>query len=206
MKNYFKSIKNKINQELRHFPKPVRVFILKVVLFSLLWKCLYVFVLYEPRILDEPLTDYVGQNSAWVLNKLYHSDTFNAELLVTKSQFEGQTVIGKASHIYFNKRLVMFIADPCNGLELFVLYLIFIFALPATFKRKLFFVVAGLFIIHFVNILRCVGLVALLIHYDEYFNIAHHYIFKMAVYLSIFLCWFWFAKGVQFKMVTNEKK
>jgi exosortase/archaeosortase family protein len=205
MKNYLNRIQTKFNQELQHFPKPVRVFILKVVVFSLLWKCLYVFVLYEPRILDEPLTDYVGQNSAWVLNKLYHSDTFNAELLVTKSQFEGQTVIGKASHIYFNKRLVMFIADGCNGLELFVLYLIFIFALPATFKRKLFFVVAGLFIIHFVNILRCVGLVALLIHYDEYFNIAHHYIFKMAVYLSIFFCWFWFAKGVQFKVVPNEK-
>lgn len=101
---------------------------------------------------------------------------------------------------------MLFIADPCNGLELLVLYLIFIIALPATLKRKLFFVVAGLLIIHFVNILRCVGLVALLIHYDEYFNIAHHYIFKMAVYFTIFLCWFWFAKGVQFKIVPNEKK
>ena len=206
MKNYLNRIQTKFNQELQHFPKPVRVFILKVVLFSLLWKCLYVFVLYEPRILDEPLTDYVGQNSAWLLNKLNHSDLFNAKLLLTKSQFEGQTIISKTSHIYYDKRLVMFIADACNGLELFVLYLIFIFALPAPFKRKLFFVVAGLLIIHFVNVLRCVGLVALLIHYDEYFNIAHHYIFKMAVYMSIFLCWFWFAKGVQFKIVPNEKK
>jgi hypothetical protein len=104
MKNYFNRIQNKFNQELQHFPKPVRVFILKVVLFSILWKCLYVFVLYEPRILDEPLTDYVGQNSAWVLNKLYHSDTFHAKLLFTKSEFEGQILIGKSSHIFYGKR------------------------------------------------------------------------------------------------------
>ena len=206
MKNYFNRIRNKFHQELQHFPKPIRIFILKVLLFSLLWKCLYVFVLYEPKILDEPLTVHVGQNSAWVLNKLYHSDAFHAKLLFTKSQFEGQIFTGKANHVFYGKRLVLFIADPCNGLELLVLYLIFIIALPAPFKRKLFFSIIGVLIIHCVNILRCVGLVALLIHYDEYFYIAHHYIFKMAVYMTIFFCWFWFAKGVQFKIVPNEKK
>jgi exosortase/archaeosortase family protein len=206
MQNYYNNIKKQVSQEINHFPRPVRHFILKVILLALLWKLVYVFILYEPKTIDEPLTDFVGKNSAWVLNKLYGSDVFYSKLVWTENEFEGQIQIGKASQIYFDKRLVLFIANPCNGLELLVLYLIFIVALPATLKRKLFFVVAGLFIIHFVNILRCVGLVALLIHYDEYFNIAHHYIFKMAVYFTIFLCWFWFAKGVQFKTVPNEKK
>ncbi len=206
MKEFFNRIQTKLHQELQHFPKPIRVFIFKVILISLLWKCLYVFALYESKILDEPLTEYVGQNSAWVLNKLSNSNLFNAKLLFTKSQFEGQILEGKSSHIFYGKRLVMFIADPCNGLELLVLYLIFIIALPATLQRKLFFAVVGVIIIHCVNIVRCVGLVALLLHYDEYFNIAHHYIFKMVVYMSIFLCWFWFAKGVQFNIALNGKK
>ena len=205
MKNYVAALRRQINLEIQHFPRPIRVFILKVALLSILWKCLYVFILYEPRTFDEPLTDYVGKSSAWVLNQLYQSNTFTANLFLTKSLFEGQITISTASHIYFDKRLVMFIADACNGLELIVLYLLFIIALPATFKRKLLFTIGGLAIIYLVNVFRCVGLVALLIHYDEYFNIAHHYIFKMMVYFSIFLLWYWFAKGITFKTIQIEK-
>ncbi|MEC5164605.1 exosortase/archaeosortase family protein [Flavobacterium sp. PL11] len=205
MKNLAISLKTIIVQELEHFPKSIRVFILKAALLSIFWQCLYNFVLYEPRTIDQPLTDFVGKSSAWVLNQLYQSDDFHAQFLITKNQIEGQSFVGKTSHIYFQERVVMRIADVCNGLQLLVLYLLFIIALPATLKRKLLFGFYGLVIIHLVNIFRCAGLVAILLHYNTYFDIAHHFIFKIMVYFSIFILWYYFAKGVTFKTVNVEK-
>ncbi|MES2240991.1 MAG: hypothetical protein V4497_12110 [Bacteroidota bacterium] len=202
MEYYFSTLKSQISSEIQHFPSAVRFFLLRILLLSILWKCLYVFLLSEPKALDEPLTEKVGQHSAWVLNQLYQSNQFYAKSLVTKNQFEGQVQIIKGSHIYFGESLVMCIGDACNGLELFVLYVVFLIALPASFKRKVIFIVGGLMIIHIVNIFRCVGLVAFLIYYDKYFNIAHHYIFKMMVYMVIFFLWVWFSKKVTFKLIT----
>lgn len=204
MEYNFSFLKSRINSEIQHFPKQVRVFLFRVLVLSIFWKCLYVFFLIEPKTLDTPLTDGVGQHSAWMLNQLYQSNQFYSKLLVTESQFEGQLIISKASHIYYRSRLVMFIADSCNGLELFILYIIFIIAMPSSLKRKVIFMIGGLMIIHLVNVFRCVGLVALLLYYDEYFNIAHHYIFKMMVYMVIFFLWVWFSKKVTFKLINDE--
>lgn len=205
MKNLAIRLKTIIVQELDHFPKSIRIFILKVALLSIFWQCMYNFVLYEPRILDQPLTDFVGKSSSWVLNLLYQSDDFHAQFLVTKSQIENQSFAGKNSHIYFQERVVMRIADVCNGLQLLVLYLIFIIALPASLTRKLHFGLLGIVIIHLVNVFRCVGLIAILLHYNTYFDIAHHFIFKIMVYCSIFILWYYFAKGVTFKTGKDEK-
>jgi exosortase/archaeosortase family protein len=68
----------------------------------------------------------------------------------------------------------MYIAHGCIGLELIVIYTIFIIALPSSLKRNVIFMIGGLIIIHLINVFRCVGLVALLLFYDEYFIIAHH--------------------------------
>lgn len=200
MKSILSVLKSRIHLALQQFPKPIRIFLYRILLFSVIWKMAYLFFLFESKTLDEPLTNYVGKHSAWILNQLYQTDQFQSKLLRTESIFEGQILTGKAGHIYFGKRLVMFIADPCNGLELLVMYLIFILAMPASSLRKLLFIAVGLFIIHFVNLLRCIGLVAILLHYDQYFNIAHHYIFKMMVYISIFLLWVWFSMGINLKI------
>lgn len=204
MEYNFSLLKCRINSEIQHFPKPIRIFLFRVLLLAIIWKCLYVFFLFESKTLDTPLTDSVGQHSAWVLNHLYQTNHFYSKILETESLYEGQFIIGKASHIYFGNRLVMFIADPCNGLELFILYVIFIIAMPSSLKRKVLFVIGGLMIIHLVNIFRCSGLVALLLYYDEYFNIAHHYIFKMMVYMVIFFLWLWFCKNLTFKLINDE--
>jgi len=205
MKNSVAILKTSLQKELEHFPRSIKVFIFKTALLSIFWQCLYNFVLYEPRTIDQPLTDFVGKSSAWVLNQLYQSDAFNAQFLEAKSQIEGQSFVGKTSHIYLQERVVMRIADVCNGLQLLVVYLLFIIALPASVKRKLLFGFYGLVIIHLVNIFRCVGLVTILLHYDTYFNIAHHFIFKIMVYFSIFIFWYYFATGVTFKTLNVEK-
>lgn len=88
----------------------------------------------------------------------------------------------------------MHIADGCNGLELYILYLGFLVAIPSSVKRKLFYGVFGALVIYLVNMFRCVGLAYMAIYWRDQFDFAHHYLFKVIVYGTIFLLWMGFAE------------
>ncbi|MFZ9718713.1 MAG: exosortase/archaeosortase family protein, partial [Chitinophagaceae bacterium] len=72
-------------------------------------------------------------------------------------------------------------------------------AMPASWKRKVIFAFTGAIIIHFVNLIRCVGLCALAINASVHFDFAHHYLFKIMVYSTIFLLWVQFMRKVSLK-------
>jgi exosortase/archaeosortase family protein len=76
--------------------------------------------------------------------------------------------------------------------------------MPATIKRKVVYLIGGVFIIHIVNLLRCVGLSALLMHWDRYFDLAHHYIFKIMVYSTIFVLWVRYSNNLSVFKTTHE--
>jgi exosortase/archaeosortase family protein len=146
----------------------------------------------------------VAKHSVWVLNKITAGNQFTAKPMVAVKNFEGEIQISRVSRIDRNGKPIMNIADECNGLELFVLYFGFLLAMPAKLKRKLWFGLGGILIIHAVNIFRCVGLGLLLMNWDTYFDIAHHYIFKIMVYSTIFILWVFFSKNLSFSTPKNE--
>ena len=156
----------------------------------------------EKRTLDQPLTNLVGRQSAFVLNVFHGSDQFASTPKVAVTRMEGEFQVSKVSTINRHGKAIMHIADNCNGLELFVLFWGFIVAMPAPLQRKVVYAFAGILLIHVVNILRCVGLTALMMHWDRYFDLAHHYIFKMVVYGTIFLLWIQFARPLNFKSAS----
>ena len=186
----------RIKTNLDRFPPDIKIFLLRAFIFFISWKGLYLFLWQTPRTIDDPLTQMVGKHSAWMLNLLNNTDGFYEKRVMTSIMIEGERIEKPISQIYLGDRKVVGIADGCNGLELFVLYLGFILAMPASIMRKAFFSVGGLLIIYLANILRCVGLAELLLHIDQYFEIAHHYIFKMVIYATIFFLWVWFSKKI----------
>lgn len=181
------------------FPPPIRTFLIRSLVLFVVWKSCYLFFWMGNRTLDKPLTQMVGNQSAAALNLMHPLDSFTATPKVAVMRMEGEYQLSKVSTINRNGKSIMHIADNCNGLELFVLYLGFILAMPAPINRKIVFSVLGILLIHVVNILRCVGLTSLLLHWDRYFDFAHHYIFKVVVYATIFAMWIWFAKPLNFK-------
>ena len=88
----------------------------------------------------------------------------------------------------------MGVADPCNALELYVLYIGFLFAFPASLKRVLLFSVIGILVIYMVNIIRLAALASMNMHRVSAVDMAHHYVFKMIVYALIFGLWVLFTK------------
>ena len=189
-----KDLPNRISQAYESFPPPVRAFALRALLLFLLWKGLYLFLWQEPRTLDDPLTKLVGRQSARMLSVFKPSDTFHIQDRINRTYIEGTPVYTPQTVIYRGQKSLVGIADPCNGLELFILYLGFILAMPATIGRKLVFGIGGLAVIHMVNLLRCSGLGLVVISMEKYFDFAHHYLFKIFIYATIFLLWVAFSK------------
>jgi exosortase family protein XrtF len=186
------------------FPPQVRIFLLRGLVLFALWKFVYLFFWAQPRTLDGPLTNAVGRQSVWLLNQLYQTQGFKATPVVAVTRMEGEYQVAKVSKIDKNGKHLLNIADDCNGLELFVLYIGFILSMPASVKRKAIYLMCGVAIIHFVNLLRCVGLSALLMHWDRYFDLAHHYIFKIMVYSTIFVLWVRFSNNLSVFKATHE--
>jgi len=188
----FKSLKNDI-------PLPIRLFLGKAVLLFVLWKLVYTFFLSDIRLLDQPLTEHVGEASVFVLNGLGDMSGFSAKNEVSTYIEGAGLVTQKASQIYHYDRLVLHIADICNALELMILYIGFIVCMPSGFWRKVFYIIIGVILIDIINILRCVGLIYLREYYHAYFDFAHHYLFKATVYTATFLMWMFYARKISLK-------
>lgn len=189
-------IKYKLFNKLDDIPKPVKQFLFRSLVIFVIWKSLYLGFFAFQRTIDKPLTNLVGKHASLLLNILSNSNDFKAKELISVTQFEGQIQIAPVCRIERNGKRLMSIADGCNGLELFILYLGFVIAMPSTMKRKLLFSFMGVCIIHCINTLRCAGLSILVVYWKEYFDIAHHYIFKMLVYATIFILWIVFTEGL----------
>ena len=193
-----------LREKLHTFPPEVKTFLVRSFLLFLIWKSIYIFVLGYNRILDKPLTNTVGYHTAWVLNLFSADKIFSSREVISITAFEGQFQVSPVSLVEKSGRKLLGIADGCNGLELFILYIGFLIAMPASLKRKLFFLVSGAIIIHSVNLLRCVGLCVLKMNASVHFDFAHHYLFKIMVYGTIFFLWVQFMRGVSMKIKQSR--
>jgi len=188
----FKSLINNI-------PLPIRLFLGKALLFFMLWKIIYGFLLLGSSTIDNKLTMHVGVSSAYVLNNFTSMSGFSAKEEIYSEIFDGKTINHLYSVIYHNDYKVLNIAEACNGLELLVLYIGFIVCMPSKIGRKLVYIVLGVVLLDIINIFRCVGLIYLREYYNTYFQFAHHYLFKIMIYTGTFLIWMVYSRKIHLK-------
>jgi exosortase/archaeosortase family protein len=193
-------VKEKIEQFYQLIPKPVRYFLSMSLTVAIAWKLIYLIFLMNTRILDDPLTNHVGNSAAYILNHYSGMHQFSAIQKIDTSIMEGQIQIAKVCSILHHSQKVLHIADGCNGLELMVLYSGFIFCYPSTKKRKVGYILIGLLMIDFFNIARCSMLGFIKEYYHPYFYISHHFVFKAVVYAVIVILWGYFTR----KKVIHE--
>ena len=175
-------------------PPEIRIFFFRAFLFLVLWKAAYLLVLQPTRLFDAPLTSSVGKCTAQALNFINNSHRFasgpgfSTELNQDGSSKEVVELVKN------NGKNILSIADACNALELFILYLGLIWCLPAFIKRKIAYSLIGIVIIYASNIFRCIGLSLLVMYYPSAVDFAHHYLFTFIVYSIIVLLWFFYTK------------
>jgi len=182
----------------KQIPRPVALFFIKALVLFIAWKLAYLSFLQPKRVLDGPLTRLVGHSTGQVLDMTARRpDGYSVTMVMDTVYMEGRAFRSPAVDIYRNDQRTLRVADACNGLELMVLYLGFLICFPALLRKKLEFALAGLILIYFLNIIRCVALVEIFIHYNKYVDVSHHFVFTFIVYAFIFLLWYFFTKNLR---------
>lgn len=95
------------------------------------------------------------------------------------------------------------VGEPCIGYGIMSFFFAIIVSYPGMNKAKLWFIPMGLFIIYFINIVR-ISLLAIMIKYQtEVWELNHKFIFKITVYIIIFLLWMYWLRLASKKKITS---
>lgn len=95
--------------------------------------------------------------------------------------------------LYIDGSHGVWIGNPCNGINLFGLFTIFVLAFPGKWKRKLWFIPLGILIIHLANIIRIAILTIIAKNSPELLDFNHNYTFTITVYSIVFVLWYIWA-------------
>jgi exosortase/archaeosortase family protein len=100
----------------------------------------------------------------------------------------------EATTLYVEGQPLLYIGDPCNGLDFFGLFACFVLAFPARRVAKLWFLPLGLLTIHLLNALRVVVLCLNYWYFRSSFDFNHKYTFVVIVYGVMLLLWMRWAR------------
>ncbi|WP_312822521.1 exosortase family protein XrtF [Epilithonimonas sp.] len=156
---------------------PVLKILLRFVIVYIVLVLLYQFYLneYENDVVD-PFTRWVAQQVAF-LQSIFGFPT----VLVDSMQLH--SVLFQTSG-KFTTRMV----EGCNVISVVILFSAFVFAFYKGAKTFLY-VLAGLVILHILNVLRIVMLNIIFIKYPQYERVGHDYIFPAIVYGGVVVLW-----------------
>lgn len=168
--------------------KIVVVFIIKAILLYVAW-----FIINDFFVASSGINDWLN-----------HRVAFDASLFL--KTFGYTTGIEPGNHqflIDINNKKMVGVGNPCNGLELFVLFAGFIICFPGGAKNKLWFIPLGVLIIHISNLIRAAVLALIQYYHPEYLDFNHHYTFVIIVYGIIFGLWIYWVNKLA--VIKNQK-
>ena len=90
---------------------------------------------------------------------------------------------------FFNGKYIARVVEGCNAMSVMILFVAFVVAFKGKLRHTLLFIIAGIFIIHILNVLRIALLSMALFHYREYEHILHGVIFPLFIYGVVFGLW-----------------
>ena len=154
---------------------PVLFFLIKAGSLLILWYVLYDFFLNPAGFLDRP----VISNLIFLSSSVLRLFGFN----IINSSIEGMRTMG------IDGTNGVWIGDPCNGISLFAIFAIIVICFPGKAKTKLWFIPAGMMIIHLINVLRIAGLALIEYYSPSSLDFNHTYTFQVIIYGVIFLLW-----------------
>lgn len=169
-------------------PTAVKKFLLRSFIIFVVWKLLYHLLLFPVRMPDKQLTNV----TTYLTQQLLYINYPNATITT-----ESKDVPLPRNIIYLNNKKVVGIADGCNGLELYILYIGFLIAFSGSFKKVTQFAMIGVAIIFVLNTFRSYAITLLNINGSSLTEVAHHYIFKLFIYGIMFLLWMRFTKTIE---------
>lgn len=146
----------------------------------------------ESYLIADPVTYLVTEQSSWVLNFFYNEINYEnnpSEPTVWMS---------------LGNRTIISVFEGCNGINVMILYVAFIFAYRGPLKHSIIYSLIGLIIIHLSNIFRISVLFWVAEEIPKYMYFTHKYLFTGIIYAAVFLLWFIWIK--YFSLASKKSK
>jgi exosortase family protein XrtF len=173
--------------------KSVLRFLISTVGLYLLWFGLYEFYLKPIGKVDHIVTENISIIVCYLLN------LSDYEAYYTIGRKLGETYVFIGDQVLPTVR----IGSSCNGVEMIMIFSIFILCYPGNKWVKAIYIPAGVLIIHVLNIIRNYVLILFTINHSMYFELFHRYVFILLIYGVIFLLWMWWANSIS-KLSINR--
>ncbi len=163
--------------------REVIIFIFLITFFHFayrLWANVFLYSVFGFHFMDSVfnfLTDQLRETSTWICNHVLgiHT-TISGDLMV------------------HNSRDRMGVTAGCSGLKQYFQFLVLMILYPGPWKKKLWFIPLGLFIIYVINVTRIVTLFLVVIRNIDLFNAVHDWILRPLFFIIIFLLWVWWVE------------
>lgn len=129
----------------------------------------------------------VGEAVQWLFAEV-------AEMLLAQSIFILQTLgvefVLQGATLYTNQmQSFVSVLPECTTLKQWMHWLVIMLSFPGPWRHKLWYIPAGIVVIHLTNLFRVVGLLFIQIPFPGQFHFFHDYVFKTLFYAVIFLMW-----------------
>lgn len=160
--------------------KPTILFLVKFIGLYLVINLLYGFYVsaYLPG--PDPATSEVSDQTSILLNTCGWSTS------TVDSLTKPITLLSEES------RTVLAIYEGCNGINVMIIFVAFLFAFGPVSRQLLWFIPTGLVILHLANLLRVAVLFWVSLYQPDFMYFLHKYLFTAFLYVIVFVLWiFW---------------
>jgi exosortase/archaeosortase family protein len=139
-----------------------------------------------------PVQQFMSDAQAWLSIVVFDQSTwFISHILQIP-----MTLVEETNTMYFANKGYMAINQSCSGLKQIMQFVLLIALIRGPWKRKWWFILLGIFIVHLTNLFRVTGLSVVITTWPEYWDFSHDNIFRPFFYIVIFSLWVWWVERI----------
>lgn len=103
-------------------------------------------------------------------------------------------------------RSALNVYEGCNGINVMIVFVSFMFAFGGRLKSMAWFIPLGIVLIYATNLVRVTGLYFIAEYWKEYFYYVHKYAFTAFIYLIVLILWWLWIEKVSGLSIRNVLK
>jgi len=160
-----------------------------LIFFFLLFSFHFVYLGWSVGLSFFPVEAFIDRMFQAVANSLLAQSLWVLGLLGVETTLQGATLFANQGQSFVT------VAPECTTLKQWLHWVVIMGFFPGPVKHKLWYIPAGILVIHLTNLLRINGLLLLQEPFPGSFHFFHDYVFKPLFYAVIFGMWlFWNEK------------
>lgn len=167
--------------------RPTIIFLLKFALFFGVGSALYSAYIRHYQHLETPQPDPITHWVAVQVNGIAQTLGYDANLWYP----EDQPLVVVYIKGFENDNVTFY--EGCNGINIMILFLSFVFAFGNNIKARLWFMPTGLVAIHLFNLARLSSLTIMATLSHSVFHFFHKFAFTGVIYAFVLLLWYLWA-------------